>query len=232
LLRKAKIENKELELQSKMIHLRQQALGALINPHFIFNCLNSVQHYLNRNDKDLANRYLAQFGRLIRLTLEYAQEMYIPLTVEMERLNLYLELEKLRCGELLNYKVTVDKNLLRSNLKIPNMILQPYVENAIWHGIMPKESVGYLSVDIVKQNSDEIKITIEDDGLGIGNRALAVKNTSGKRISVGMVLIKERLELFKKAGNRNYEVRITDKLSSGMGNSGTIIELDFPILPG
>jgi ligand-binding sensor domain-containing protein len=232
LLRKAKNENKETELQSKMIHLRQQALGALINPHFIFNCLNSVQHYLNRNDKDLANRYLAQFGRLIRLTLEYAQEMYIPLTVEMERLNLYLELEKLRCGELLKYWVNVDEDLLRSNLQIPNMILQPYVENAIWHGIMPKESAGHLSVDIVKRNSDEIIITIEDDGLGIGKDVSSVKNTSGKRISVGMILIKERLELFTKAGNRSYDVKITDKLSLGKGNSGTIIELNFPVLPG
>jgi sensor histidine kinase YesM len=112
------------------------------------------------------------------------------------------------------------------------MILQPYVENAIWHGIMPKQSVGHLSVDIVKQNSNEITITIEDDGLGIKKDVSTVKNTAGKHVSVGMVLTKERLELFTKAGNRNYDVKITDKLSLGKGNSGTIIKLNFPVLQG
>lgn len=230
LFRKQKKKNEALEIQGKMIHLRQQALGALISPHFIFNCLNSIQHYLNRNDRDLANRYLARFGRLIRLTLEYAQEMYIPVSVESDRLNLYLELEKLRCGDLLNYQVDIDSSLLSSNIRIPNMILQPYVENAIWHGIMPKQTPGSLLVKILKQDTNEIRVSIEDDGVGITGEAVETENNSSKHISFGMNLIRERLELFKKSSNRNFEVKVIDRSSINPGISGTIIQLNLPVL--
>lgn len=230
LLQKEKKKNEVLQMQGKMIHLRQQALGALISPHFIFNCLNSIQHYLNRNDKDLANRYLARFGRLIRLTLEYAQEMYIPVSIESDRLNLYLELEKLRCGNQLSYKIDIDSSLRNSNLLIPNMILQPYVENAIWHGIMPKETGGTLLIKITIQNQDEILIKIEDDGVGITAKPAAPEASSGKRISFGMNLISERLNLFKKTSNRNYEVKVTDRSVLDPSASGTIVQLNLPVL--
>lgn len=232
LLRKSKKEKEKLELQGKMIHLRQLALNALINPHFIFNCLNSIQHYLNRNDKDLANSYLARFGKLIRLTLEYAQEMYIPLAAEMERLNLYLELEKLRCGELLKYTLAADKSLLENNIIIPNMVLQPYVENAIWHGIMPRETPGQLNVNIRKDEAGEICITIEDDGTGIEKQRLVSRKRSPGHISVAMNLIKERLELFGKESKRHYEVSVIDRSALDPRESGTIIKLNFPVING
>lgn len=230
LLRKEKKKNEALEMQGKMIHLRQQALGALISPHFIFNCLNSIQHYLNRNNKDLANRYLARFGRLIRLTLEYAQEMYIPIAVESDRLSLYLELEKLRCGDQLSYKIDIDSSLRNSNIRIPNMILQPYVENAVWHGIMPKEKRGSLLVQVVRQNAGEILIRIEDDGVGMAGKKNPAADSSKKHISFGMNLISERLELFKKTNNRNYEVKVTDRSAIDPSTSGTIVELNLPVL--
>src|SRR5690606_34772303 len=141
------------------------ALSALINPHFIFNCLNSVQYYLNKNQNNLANEYLADFAKLIRLTMEQSQETFITLQEETERLELYLSLEKLRLQEKLSWKLTVDPALDKLNVKIPNMILQPYVENAIWHGIMPKKTGGSITLSINKQSESELKIMIEDDGV-------------------------------------------------------------------
>ncbi len=228
-LHKEQKRNEAMEIQNKMTHLRQQALGALISPHFIFNCLNSIQHYLNRNDKDQANRYLARFGRLIRLTLEYAQEMYIPLHTELDRINLYLELEKLRCGELLNYRVVVDNPLLNPHILIPNMILQPYVENAIWHGIMPKKTPGNLHIEIKKQNGNDMLIRIEDDGVGIASNQRSHCNDSPHHISFGMDLISERLKLLKMSSTRDYAVKVTDLSSLGPGKPGTMIEIILPL---
>ncbi len=217
----------KLLVQNKMAYLKQQALSALINPHFIFNCLNSVQYYLNKNQNNLANEYLADFAKLIRLTMEQSQETFITLQEETERLELYLSLEKLRLQEKLSWKLTVDPALDKLNVKIPNMILQPYVENAIWHGIMPKKTGGSITLSINKQSESELKIMIEDDGVGIDAKKI-ISASSHKKL--GMSIIKERLSILQNLLQQSFTIHVVNLKELGR-KSGTRIELILPISP-
>lgn len=224
-VRKLHQQAQEREIKSQLIHLRQQALNALINPHFIFNCLNSIQHYLNKNDKDMANKYLASFGKLIRLTLEHSNRTFINLSEEIRRISLYLELERLRCGEKLSYEIITDAHLNSGAILIPNMVLQPYIENAVWHGIIPLEGNGLISVRISQIEKDMLQIEIEDNGVGISK---ATTNKTHNRTSFGMKLNEERLQLLTKSmgGAAHFEVHVTDKNITGQ--RGTIVRLLIP----
>ncbi|HMG16387.1 MAG TPA: two-component regulator propeller domain-containing protein, partial [Saprospiraceae bacterium] len=153
-------EKHELMVLNKINYFKQQAFHALINPHFIFNCMNSIQFYIHKNNNKLAYKYLEQFGNLIRMTMEHAQESFIDLKSELERLEIYLSLEKLRCGEILSYSLTIDPALNIHDIMIPNMVIQPYVENAIWHGIMPKSKAGIVEIIITKLDATYFKISI------------------------------------------------------------------------
>jgi ligand-binding sensor domain-containing protein len=221
--------NKELSLHNKITYLKQQALSALINPHFIFNCMNSIQHYLNRYDNDKANAYLADFAHLIRITMQGAQQAFIDLNEEMQRIKLYLSLEQLRFGDHLTYEIRIMEGLDPSGIRIPNMILQPYIENAIWHGIMPNEGIGNISILLAEHRPGELKITIDDNGVGI-QQSRRLKNRSGKE-HFGMALTAERLKLLKQLSKQNYNVAV-EELSDESGKSrGTRIEILLPFFP-
>ncbi len=232
--RREKKKRRHLMLQNKINQLKQQALNALINPHFIFNCMNSIQYYINENDNDLANEYLSRFARLIRMTLEHSMDSFIDLGTETERIKLYLSLEQLRFDDNLKWQLFVSDTLQNKGIKIPNMILQPYIENAIWHGIMPKEGPGEIIINMEKSGEANLKITIRDNGAGIDFDALKQNN---KNKSLGMKLIAERLALLKEISGRDFSVKVkkiehilTTPSAGTTKNTGTIVELLLPLI--
>ncbi|MEJ6980263.1 two-component regulator propeller domain-containing protein [Pedobacter sp. P351] len=188
-------EREKLLAKTKIIALEQQALQAMMNPHFIFNVMNSIQHFINTKDTVMANQLLTGFARLIRKNLDICNKSYISIEEEISYLTLYLSLEKLRFGDKLNYKIDIDTEIDKEETLIPSMLLQPFVENAIWHGIMPKETNGNIAVVIKLRSQNLLHICIEDDGIGIEN---SYKLKSNDHISRGMELTRERINLLNK----------------------------------
>lgn len=230
ILRKERKKQAQLHTYNKIIYLKQQALSALINPHFIFNCMNSIQHFLNRNDRDAANKYLSDFARLIRMTMAHAQDAFIRLDKEMEQINLYLNLEQLRFGKKLSYRIYTDPGLQPGEIFIPNMILQPYIENAIWHGIMPKDTPGTIMVSLLfHEDREHIRILIEDDGGGIQEDRSHAASAENKHKPMGMALTEERLQLLNRLLDRYYTVSINKRALEDGAPGGTIVELQIPI---
>lgn len=151
----------QIKIQNSISELRHQALSASMNPHFIFNTLNSIQAYMNTHSKEDANEYLVNFSRLIRLNLDLAGKTFIPLETEIYRLELYLKYEKIRFEDMLNYEINIGKDINVKSLLIPNMILQPFVENSIWHGILHKETpVKYQLIFQKRIKYYQIKISL------------------------------------------------------------------------
>ena len=148
-------EKKQTVLQNKTIELEMQALRAQMNPHFIFNSLNSINRFILQNNKSQASEYLTKFSKLVDMILQNSQSPLIPLESELESLGLYLEMEALRFNYHFTYKISVPKDIDIEVLKVPPLILQPYVENAIWHGLMHKEEKGQLDIE-VSQEGDHL----------------------------------------------------------------------------
>jgi LytS/YehU family sensor histidine kinase len=192
--------------------------------------MNSIQHYLNEHDNDTANEYLSDFAGLIRMTMEHATEAFIDLDKEIKRINLYMSLEQLRFGDELKFSCVVDPSLDAGRIRIPNMVLQPYLENAIWHGIMPKNGIGEIEMHVRSMDKDHIIITVKDDGVGIFNSA-SIRNKN-KKSALGMSLIRERMALLKKLLKQKYMVsarEITDEVTGDV--KGTLVEILVPIFP-
>ncbi|KQN35157.1 diguanylate cyclase [Pedobacter sp. Leaf41] len=214
-------EQEQLLLKNKVLMLEQQALQAMMNPHFVFNVMNSIQHYINTQNTASANRVLTGFARLIRKNLEICTKSYISLEEELEYLNLYLKLEKNRFGDKLQYSFAIDDQIDKEETLIPSMLLQPYVENAIWHGIMPKETGGEIQINIKIDVPEYLNIEIIDDGVGIDNSLREKKET---HISKGMQLTKERLHLLGQIAAKPIHLSVKQKATNG-----TIVSISIPL---
>ncbi|QPH39777.1 sensor histidine kinase [Pedobacter endophyticus] len=214
-------EQAQLLVKNKVLMLEQQALQAMMNPHFVFNVMNSIQHYINTQNTASANRVLTGFARLIRKNLEICTKSYISLEEEIEYLNLYLKLEKNRFGDKLKYVFHIDEGIDREETMIPSMLLQPYVENAIWHGIMPKETGGEIQIGIKLQGEFYLNIEIIDDGIGIEN---SLKDKKDTHISKGMQLTKERLNLLGQIGAKPIHLSVQQNATSG-----TTVSISIPL---
>ena len=230
-----KMEKEKFEYRSKMLALEQQTLNSSMNRHFIFNALNSIQYYINRQDRLSANRYLSSFAKLIRKNLDSSQNNLTSLQEEIERLELYLGLEKMRFKEKFDYEIHVDEDLDPSSVMVPAMLLQPFLENSIWHGILPKESPGHIEVNI-ESLDDRVSLCILDDGIGI-ETSLKNKGEDQDHISKGMAITSGRIELIKKMTNKNVELHGPIELRDHNGKvNGTevkiILPLDFENLDG
>ncbi|MBK7109159.1 MAG: histidine kinase [Bacteroidetes bacterium] len=216
----------QLKLSEDLAFAEQQALQAMMNPHFIFNAVNSVQQYIIRNDKKEANKYLTQFARLIRLNLETSKNKYIALEEEIERLSLYLQFEKVRFGDKLEYSITVSPELETDKLFIPTMIIQPFVENAIWHGLIPKAENGHVNISIEKKDLNII-IRILDDGVGyILNQAT---ETNSIKTSMGSIITKRRLELLEKQTGKPHFFTISSAQKNNQNVEGTLVTITLPL---
>ncbi len=217
-------ERNALILQQKMNEMENQAKQAMMNPHFVFNALNSIQHYMLENDKESTNKYLTKFSRLIRMNLDLSTKSVITLEEELEKLKLYLEIEQLRFGDKLVYDFKIDNQLETDIIQIPSMILQPFVENAIWHGIMPANRVGQITIVAEAiQNNQMLSIKILDNGIGIANAKNLTKPKTHK--SMGSQITIDRMMLFGQQHHVKCNVIVSDNLEGG-----TIISLQLPLV--
>ena len=200
-------ENERIAVRARLISLEQQSLNASMNRHFIFNSLNSIQYFINTSDKLSANKYLTNFAKLIRKNLDSSTESenMVTLAQEIERIELYLSLEAMRFKGKFNYTIETNGCDLESVL-IPAMIIQPFVENSIIHGVLPNEDkVGEILINVSKEN-DELYIVVQDNGIGI-ERSLAQKNEfSGDHKSQGMEITVKRIDLIRKVSNHILEL--------------------------
>ena len=213
---KIKAEQKEILLKAEISETELKALRAQMNPHFIFNALNSIADYINKNDAKSADHYLGKFAKLMRGILENSEEKEIPLSEELKMLEFYMDLESLRFKNKFNYEVKIADDINPENTFIPPMILQPFVENSILHGLSKKENNGKITIHIDKIE-DLLKCTIEDNGIGRKNP----NENLGK--SYGVKLTRERIALFEKSKNSDSGVFYTDL------EAGTRVELRLPL---
>ncbi|RAW02957.1 tetratricopeptide repeat-containing sensor histidine kinase [Pseudochryseolinea flava] len=211
----SKIANQLLALKS----LRSQ-----MNPHFIFNALNSVNHFIAQQDERTANKFLSEFSQLMRLVLENSQEDFIPLHKEQEILSLYLKLEHYRFRDKFEYTIDIDENINADVIEVPPMLIQPYIENAVWHGLRYKDTIGHLHLKIREANN-YLLVEIQDNGIGrVKSAALKTANQK-KHNSTGIKNIEERLKILNTVYKANYRVTIED-LAEG---TGTHVRIFLPI---
>jgi len=200
-------ENERIAVKARLISLEQQSLNASMNRHFIFNSLNSIQYFINTSDKLSANKYLTNFAKLIRKNLDSSSEdeNMVTLAQELERIELYLSLESMRFKGKFNYVIDV-KDCDTESVLIPAMIIQPFVENSIIHGVLPNEDkVGEITIKVFKE-SNVLIIEVKDNGIGI-DKSLAQKNEfSGDHKSQGMEITVKRIDLIRKVSNHILEL--------------------------
>jgi ligand-binding sensor domain-containing protein len=197
---------RELELlnyKNKLIKLEQQSLNSSMNRHFIFNSLNSIQFYINKEDKLSANRYLSNFSKLIRKNLDSSasEDSLIPLSEEVERLSLYLSLENMRFKEKFSYEINLDESVDAEMTKVPGMFMQPFVENSIWHGILPMDKPGKIDINIYTVER-KTYFEIIDNGIGIFTSIQNKSKEENNHSSQGMRIATNRIELLQKVINK------------------------------
>ncbi|MEM8585695.1 MAG: histidine kinase [Bacteroidota bacterium] len=220
---------REVQLNQRIKALEQQALHAQMNPHFLFNSLNSIKAYIGQSDTQKALLYLQEFSQLIRRTLQHGRSERVRLQDELELLRHYLNLEQFRFQPSFTYHIQIEEDVQSDFLEIPPMLIHPYVENAIWHGLMHKESVDRQLVIVIKRSGDWVIIQIEDNGIGRKMAAQLQTRTASKHQSLGMRITQDRLDNFPPFEEKSASVEIID-LSDQQGKaSGTRVILQLPI---
>ncbi len=215
------------EVNRKIGDLKLMALRAQMNPHFIFNSINSIQLFILKNDSESAHKHLSRFSRLIRNVLENSKHEYISLGVEIETLEHYIELERLRFSSKFSYKISLDEAIDVKSILISPLLIQPYVENAIWHGLMHlKDRPGELSIRIEKQDR-LLKCIVSDNGIGRKQSAEFKKGREHK--STGLSLNKERVEIINTLHNSSQSVTFIDETNEQGAATGTRVEIFIPV---
>lgn len=224
-------EHQKSELQKELANTEMRALQAQMKPHFIFNAINSIQTYILDNDTDQALFYLTMFSKLIRKTLENASKEFITLSEELEYLRSYIELEKMRFEGLFDFDEKIHPQIIAESILIPPMIIQPFVENAIKHGLRHKKKNGNLVIEVLPIESIYYKIKIKDNGVGRGISATFKLDALSTHQSKGTQIVSDRLTLLnEKQGTDLYRFEFID-LFDQIGNpSGTCVEITFPVI--
>ncbi len=225
-----KLKKAQTEYDKEILNLKMSSLRSQMNPHFIFNSLNSIKLYIIENEKNNAIYYLNKFSKLIRKILAATREETIVLNEEIETLELYMDIENIRFSNEINTKIKIDKNLNTHTIKVPSLILQPFIENAIWHGLSSKEGFKNLSISFKKENDFYLKICIEDNGVGRKKSESINKNKIHKKESIGINLTEERLKSFSKQFKGNASINIIDLYSETQKAIGTKVELLIPLI--
>jgi len=222
--KKHTVEKKMLSIEKQIFDLEQKALRLQMNPHFIFNSLNAIQSFVLANDTDKAVNYLAKFSHLMRMILANSTASLITLKDELKALTYYIDLEKLRFDDKFDYVINIESNIDDEFVEIPPMLFQPYVENAIIHGLVNSSNPGLLDISLRRINRGTLLCTIKDNGIG-RDRANDIRNKSGiKRQPKGMMITQERIEIFNRQNRKNFSVKISD-LKNDQGESlGTKVE--------
>ena len=226
-MKKLESDREKIELQQQATKLEMQALRAQMNPHFIFNSLNSINRFILQNNKAQASEYLTKFSRLIRSILQNSESSLISLQSELEALQLYLELEAVRFNYHFHFDIRVGDDIDLSSLKVPPLIIQPYAENAIWHGLMHKEEKGNLQIEL-HEDGDMLCCKITDDGIG-RKKAVELKSKSAsKHKSMGMQITADRIAMLQKQKPSAPQIEITDLILPDGKSGGTEVLLKIP----
>ncbi|MFI5188258.1 MAG: histidine kinase, partial [Chitinophagales bacterium] len=225
-LEKQQLENekKHAELKQQAIELEMQALRAQMNPHFIFNCLSSINRFIFKNETRAASDYLTRFSRLIRMVLIHSQKRLIPLDDELEMLRLYLDMERLRFRNAFDYTLATTNAVESTSIFIPPLLLQPFCENAIWHGLMHKEGQGHLNISINEENKI-LHCVITDDGVGREKADEYKSKSAEKEKSLGLQITAKRLALLNGENSSGTFYKIEDLLDENGNTAGTKVNL-------
>lgn len=225
-----KLKQKQVrtELEKKNIDIEQRLLRTQMNPHFIFNSLNSINSFITDNNSDAAQTFLSKFARLMRYILENSRKTMVPVEDDIVTLELNLELERLRFDNKFDFKIEVEEGLDKENIYIPPMLLQPFVENAVLHGVASLEGKGMISIKMTPKNKVMLCV-VEDNGVG-RERAMEIKNQSGKskHRSLGMQVTQERLDILNEKTEEEVFVRFVDLKDDKNNSLGTRVELQIP----
>lgn len=216
---------KRLTLQKEVAEYEQKALHLQMNPHFVFNCLSSISSFIVQNGTDSALKYLSKFSKLMRLTLEYSKEALIPIDKEIESLQNYLELEQLRFHNAFDFSIHSTENV-EFNVGLPPLLIQPFVENAILHGIVPKEEKGKIAVQF-DQEDGKLICTITDDGIGLSESKTRKENSVTAHKSMALDITKKRLEIMEATLLKSAQIEIQDLKANSQ--TGTKVTLKLPI---
>jgi len=222
--------NRQLMLKARQQQdeLKLESLRGQMNPHFIFNSLNSINYFISQNDRLAANRYIADFARLIRSILGNLSQEYIPLTKELESINDYLQLEHLRFGDKFDYEISVDEAFSTDEFMVFPGMVQPFIENAIWHGVRGLEGrKGFVKIRFFIEKRGSLSCLVEDDGIGRKLSEAHKSNLPGKT-SRGIGIVLERLNIINHLRNTDFKVKIED-LFPGKAETGTRVMVDIPV---
>ena len=223
---------RHLMLRSRMLQLEQQALNANMNRHFVFNALNSIQFHINRQDRATASKYLTSFAKLIRKNLDASENDTTTLAEELERLELYLNLEHMRFKDKFRYTIEIDPMVDRANVMLPAMMLQPYVENSIWHGILPMGRQGHVRISAAPaEEAGRVAVCIEDDGIGVDHSRRAKQEANGDHISRGIEITKGRADVLRRLGLADIRIHGPEQWHDpGTGAVlGTRVRIELPV---
>jgi tetratricopeptide (TPR) repeat protein len=231
LFSRSKINSKRRlsEMNRRISEITQANLRQQMNPHFIFNTLNSIQYYMYQHDKLATNNYLTKFSSLMRKVLENSQHTSIPLRDELEALNLYLELEMIRFKDKFDYEIKIDEEIDPLLYKVPTMLIQPYVENSISHGLMPNEGKGMVKINLKLENI-YISCTIEDNGIGREAAQENKRKSENNHNSLGTQIVTSRLDLVNALYGTSLKTIYTDLKNINGEPEGTRVEIQIPIL--
>jgi signal transduction histidine kinase len=220
-------EQEKVGLQQKINELEQMALLSQMNPHFIFNCLNSIQSFIINNDLETTNEYLTEFAHLIRQTMDCAEKGAISITHEIKYLSRYIELEKMRFGHSFDYSISVDEAIDTDNTYLPSMILQPYVENSIRHGVRHKtDGRGLIEIGF-RQQGEQLLCIVEDNGIGRLKARQLRSQVHVEYQSKGMTLAAERVKALNRQHNEFVAIEVIDKVDAEKAPTGTRIVVYF-----
>ena len=218
------LEKENVELENQMLALEQKALRLQMNPHFIFNALNTIKGYYSEGNTQEASDYISNFSKLLRLLLENVDQ-YIPLSIEVEMLNLYLHLTQVRYSYKFLYQINISKKLNENDVLIPTLLVQPILENAILHGVIPKKTRGFINTSFIKNNED-LHIIIEDNGVG---RKESQKNKNRIHKSKALKITRERLDLIKIQEKKECSMDFIDLTENNL-SIGTKVIIKIPLL--
>ncbi|QDK79869.1 tetratricopeptide repeat protein [Spirosoma sp. KCTC 42546] len=228
-LAETELRIQKLETKKQLGELEMQVLRTQMNPHFLFNSLNSINRFILQNNKSQASLYLTKFSRLVRMILQNSQNKLITLEQELESLKLYLSLESLRFDDHFSYTITIEEELDAEALKVPPLIIQPYVENAVWHGLMHKEEKGQMNID-VSSDKGFIYIKILDNGIGRQKSTTLQESIDETHKPMGLGITSERIALLQESVSKDSVVVINDLIDSNGTPCGTEVILQLPEL--
>jgi hypothetical protein len=223
------IRQLETEFEQKLADTEMTALRAQMNPHFIFNCLNSIKLYTLQHDADKASDYLSKFSRLIRLVLENSRSALVPLQNELEALQLYIELEAMRFKQKVRFTISIAPTIDQRYVCIPPLLIQPYAENAIWHGLMHKPAGGTITVVVSQPQDNLLHVEITDDGVGRQAAAELKSKSAGTHKSFGMQVTADRIKMINQLYNLHTQVLVVDLMDSSGEPCGTKVILTIPV---